>query len=106
MCGRTTRIDDSGAVAIAHGNLSIQIESHPLISQPAPLSPKGETAVVPDTQIDVGVPESSLVALDESASVADVARALNLLGVSPRDIIAIFQALKEAGALRAEIRII
>jgi flagellar P-ring protein precursor FlgI len=97
-----------GAVAIAHGNLSIQIQSRPVISQPEPFSPKGETVVVPDTDIDVQVaaPESRLVALDESASVADVARALNLLGVSPRDIIAIFQALKEAGALRADIRII
>jgi len=95
-----------GAVAIAHGNLSIQISSRPVISQPAPFSTKGETVVVPDTEIDVDVPESRLVALEESASVSDVARALNLLGVSPRDIIAIFQALKEAGALRAEIKII
>lgn len=95
-----------GAVAIAHGNLSIQISSRPVISQPAPFSAKGETVVVPDTEIAVNVPESSLVALEESASVSDVARALNLLGVSPRDMIAIFQALKEAGALRAEIRII
>jgi len=95
-----------GAVAIAHGNLSIQISSHPVISQPPPLSTKGETVVVPDTNIDVGVTESHLVAMEESANVSDVARALNLLGVSPRDIIAIFQALKEAGALRAEIKII
>jgi flagellar P-ring protein precursor FlgI len=95
-----------GAVAIAHGNLSIQISSRPVISQPAPFSTKGETVVVPDTEIEVKVPESSLVAIDESASVSEVARALNLLGVTPRDIIAIFQALKEAGALRAEIKII
>ncbi len=94
-----------GAVAIAHGNLSIEIRSRPIISQPAPLS-KGETVVVPDTHISAGVEGGQLIALEESASVADVARALNALGVSPRDVIAIFQALKEAGALRAEIRII
>jgi flagellar P-ring protein precursor FlgI len=94
-----------GAVAIAHGNLSIEIRSRPLISQPGALS-LGETVVVEDTAIQVDVSENRLVALEESASVADVARALNALGVSPRDIIAIFQALKEAGALRAEVRII
>ena len=52
------------------------------------------------------VEQSRLVAFEESPSVAEVARALNALGVSPRDIIAIFQALKEAGALRAQIKII
>ncbi len=95
-----------GAVAIAHGNLSIEISSRPLISQPAPLSSGGKTVVVPDTQISVNVDHDQLYAMDEAASVADVARGLNALGVSPRDTIAIFQALKEAGALRAQIRII
>jgi flagellar P-ring protein precursor FlgI len=94
-----------GAVAIAHGNLSIEITARPLISQPTPFS-QGETVVVPDESIDVGVPEGRLVPMDESTNVGDVARALNTLGVGPRDIIAIFQALKQAGALRAEIRII
>ncbi len=94
-----------GAVAIAHGNLSIEIKSRPYISQPAPFS-KGETTVVTDENVQVDVSKNRLVALKETASVADVARALNALGVSPRDIIAIFQALKEAGALRAEIKII
>jgi flagellar P-ring protein precursor FlgI len=94
-----------GEVAIAHGNLSIEIRSRPVISQPAPFS-EGETVVVPDDRIDVGISEGRLVAMGESTNVADVAQALNTLGVSPRDIIAIFQALKQAGALRAEIRII
>ena len=94
-----------GAVAIAHGNLSIEISSRPVIAQPAPFS-QGQTVVVPDTHIDVSVSENRIVALEESASVADVARALNALGVSPRDTIAIFQALREAGALRAEIKVI
>jgi flagellar P-ring protein precursor FlgI len=95
-----------GAVAIAHGNLSIEISDRPLISQPAPFARRGETVVVPDTRVDVEQDYPQIYAMDETASVADVARGLNALGVSPRDTIAIFQALKEAGALRAEIRII
>ena len=95
-----------GAVAIAHGNLSIEISSRPLISQPAPFSRRGDTVVVPDTDISVDVDYDQLYAMEEAASVADVARGLNALGVSPRDTIAIFQALKEAGALRATIKIL
>ncbi len=95
-----------GAVAIAHGNLSIEISSRPLISQPTPFSRTGQTVVVPDTQINVDIEHQQLYAMEETANVADVARGLNALGVSPRDTIAIFQALKEAGALRAQIRII
>jgi flagellar P-ring protein precursor FlgI len=94
-----------GPVAIAHGNLSIEIRSYPVVSQPTPFS-KGETTVVDDSEINVNISENRLLALDESPSVADVARALNTLGVSPRDTISIFQALRTAGALRAEIRII
>ncbi len=93
-----------GAVAIAHGNLSIEIKARPYISQPAPFS-KGKTTVVTDTNVEVDVAKNRVVAIGETANVADVARALNALGVSPRDTIAIFQALKEAGALRAEIKI-
>jgi flagellar P-ring protein precursor FlgI len=94
-----------GAVAIAHGNLSIEIKSRPFISQPAPFS-RGETTVVPDTQVEVDLSENRLVAIEEATNVADVARALNALGVSPRDTVAIFQALREAGALQADIKII
>lgn len=95
-----------GAVAIAHGNLTIEVSSRPIISQPTPLSRGGQTVVVPDSDISVNVDQDQLYAMEETASVADVARGLNALGVSPRDTIAIFQALKEAGALRAQIRII
>jgi flagellar P-ring protein precursor FlgI len=97
-----------GAVAIAHGGLSIEIRSWPVISQPPPFSAKGtgQTVVTEDSNVQAEVEQSRLVAFEESPSVAEVARALNALGVSPRDIIAIFQALKEAGALRAQIKII
>jgi len=92
-------------VAIAHGNLSVEITSRPVISQPAPLS-AGETVATEDTNIRVGSEGTGLIPMEESANVGDLARALNALGVGPRDMIAIFQALKEAGALRAELRII
>jgi flagellar P-ring protein precursor FlgI len=96
-----------GAVAIAHGGLSIEIRSWPVISQPAPSwRGPGETVATQDSHVEAGVIEGRLIAFEESPNVADVARALNALGVSPRDIIAIFQALREAGALRAEIKII
>jgi flagellar P-ring protein precursor FlgI len=97
-----------GAVAIAHGGLSIEIRAWPVISQPPPFSAKGtgKTVVTEDSNVRAEVEPSRLVAFEESPSVAEVARALNALGVSPRDIIAIFQALKEAGALRARIKII
>lgn len=93
------------AVAIAHGNLSVQIRGRPVISQPEAFS-QGETVTTEDTRIEVETEGTRLVALEESANVGDLARALNALGVTPRDMIAIFQALKEAGALRAELRII
>lgn len=97
-----------GAVAIAHGGLSIEIRAWPVISQPPSFSAKGtgHTVVTEDSRVEAGIEQSRLVAFEESPSVAEVARALNALGVSPRDIIAIFQALKEAGALRAQIKII
>ena len=93
------------SVAIAHGNLSVEIRGTPHVSQPAPFS-QGETAVFEDTSLQVTSGNTGLVAVEASANVGDLARALNTLGVGPRDMIAIFQALKEAGALRAELRIL
>ncbi len=93
------------SVAIAHGNLSVEIKSQPLISQPTPFS-QGETVLFEDSNVSVHTESTGLVAMEESANVGDLSRALNALGVSSRDLIAIFQALKEAGALRAELRII
>ncbi len=95
-------------VAVSHGNLTVITQEAPQVSQPAPLS-TGSTEVVPRTGIQVlesGGKEGGLTVLNQGATVSDVARALNLLGASPRDIISIFQALKEAGALHAELRII
>jgi flagellar P-ring protein precursor FlgI len=76
------------------------------VSQPTPFSRQGSTAVVPQQQLDVDEGENQLVALEEGTTLDSVVRALNTLGATPRDIIAIMQALKAAGALRAELVII
>ncbi len=88
--------------AVAHGNLSVEIRSEPIVSQPAPFS-QGETVVLPNTQATVYQDEGKMVTIENATTVQEVAQALNSLGVMPRDIIAILQALKEAGALRAEL---
>ncbi len=90
-------------VAVAHGNLTIRIASNPIVSQPPPFS-GGNTVVVPQTQTQVIEDGAGTVAvLDNMANVNDLAAMLNNLQVTPRDIISIFQALKGAGALQAEL---
>jgi flagellar P-ring protein precursor FlgI len=95
-----------GPAAVAHGNLSVKISTKYDVSQPSPLSKTGDTVVVPNTQVDVREGRAQLVTLEEGTTLESVVRALNALGASPRDIIAIMQALKAAGALRAEIVIL
>ena len=92
-------------VAISHGGLNIDIQSTPVISQPGPFS-NGNTVSTQMTTLAAGVDSSAVYAIEGAATVQDVAKALNSLKVAPRDIIAIFQALKEAGALKAELVII
>jgi flagellar P-ring protein precursor FlgI len=94
-----------GPAAVAHGNLSVRIATQYEVSQPGPFS-QGQTAVVPQTEVNVDEGDSQLVTLDAGATLSDVVRALNVLGVTPRDIIAVMQALKAAGALRAELVIL
>jgi flagellar P-ring protein precursor FlgI len=95
-----------GAAAVAHGNLSVKISTKYNVSQPAPFSKQGETVVTPDERVDVTEGTGQLVSLEEGTTLQSVVKALNALGASPRDIIAIMQALKASGALRAEIVII
>jgi len=95
-----------GRTAVAHGNLSVKISTKYNVSQPNPLSPLGETVVVPDEKVDVSEADAKLVTLEEGATLDAVVRALNALGATPRDIIAILQAMKAAGALNAELVII
>jgi flagellar P-ring protein precursor FlgI len=95
-----------GLAAVAHGNLSVRISTHYDVSQPNPLSQGGTTQVVPNTRVDVLEGNAKLITLEEGTTLESVARALNTLGATPRDIIAIMQALKAAGALKAEIVIL
>lgn len=92
-------------VAIAHSNLTITVSENPTIVQPEPFS-FGETAVEPRTQIDVMADETQLAIVPESISLQQLVDGLNTLGISPRDLIAILQAIKASGALQAEIEVI
>jgi flagellar P-ring protein precursor FlgI len=92
-------------VAIAHGNLMVRIKERPRISQPLPFS-QGQTVVVPDSTVTTQEGENRLMVLPEGVSIGQVVQALNAIGVTPRDLIAILQAIKAAGALQAELEII
>jgi flagellar P-ring protein precursor FlgI len=93
------------ACAVAHGSLTVSISSEPQVSQPAPLS-KGETVVTQQAQIEIKAEKGGLVMLPRSTSLNDVVKALNAVGATPQDLLAILQAMKAAGALRAELEII
>lgn len=93
-----------GTVAITHGNLFISTAETPFAVQPNAFG-GGATTVLPRTQATATEQRSRMVVLPKTATVADVARGMNALGVSPQDIISIFQLLKEVGALNAELRI-
>ncbi|MFN4361327.1 MAG: flagellar basal body P-ring protein FlgI [Hylemonella sp.] len=94
-----------GPCAIAHGNLSISISSTPVISQPGPLS-GGQTVVTEQATIEVRQEPGMLIQLPAAPKLADVVRALNTLGATPQDLLAILQAIKAAGALNAELEVI
>ena len=92
-------------VAVAHGSLSVQIRAEQQVSQPAPFS-QGQTTVVPKTEVEVHEGKNRFNLVDEAVSIGDLIQALNALGVTPRDIIAILQAIKAAGALQGELEIL
>jgi flagellar P-ring protein precursor FlgI len=94
-----------GACAIAHGNLSISISSTPVISQPNALS-QGQTVVAEKANIEIKQEAGKLIQLPAAAQLADVVKALNSLGATPQDLLAILQAIKSAGALNAELEVI
>ncbi|HYG21184.1 MAG TPA: flagellar basal body P-ring protein FlgI [Verrucomicrobiae bacterium] len=89
--------------AVSHGNITINVASTLNVSQPSPFSNTGSTVVTPTTTTEVTESKSSLVPLPEMPTIEKVASALNSLGVTPRDVMAIFQAMKQAGALQAEL---
>jgi len=102
VIGEDVRID---TIAVSHGNLNLVISESPEVSQPAPFS-GGETVTVPRTSINASEEGGEIVVLEQGVSIGEVARALNAIGATPRDLIAIFQAIKAAGALHAELVIL
>jgi flagellar P-ring protein precursor FlgI len=93
------------ACAVSHGNLSVVINTDTGVSQPAPLS-SGQTVVVQNSQIEIRKDPGQVVMLKNAASLAEVVKALNAIGATPQDLLAILQAMKAAGSLRAELEII
>jgi flagellar P-ring protein precursor FlgI len=91
--------------AVAHGNLSVTITATPVVSQPGPLS-GGQTTVTEKTDITVKQEGGTLMKLPAATNLADLVKALNALGANPGDLVAILQALKASGALRAELEVI
>ena len=102
VMGQDVRVS---TVAIAQGNLTISVQETPQVSQPAPFS-QGQTTVVPNSQVKVDEEKGKkLIVLKSNASLASLVKGLNALGVSPRDMISILQAIKRAGALQADVEV-
>jgi flagellar P-ring protein precursor FlgI len=95
-----------GACAVAHGSLSVTISSTPVVSQPNALSSGGQTVVSEKADITIAQQSGTLMQLSAGAQLADVVKALNALGATPQDLLAILQAMKSAGALNAELEVI
>lgn len=102
VMGSNVRIS---TVAVAHGNISIQVQENQDVSQPMPFS-EGETVVVPETEVKVSEEKKKLVVLDPGVTIASLVDAVNAIGATPRDLISILQSLKAAGALHAKLEII
>ncbi|WP_269465680.1 flagellar basal body P-ring protein FlgI [Cupriavidus nantongensis] len=102
VMNQAVTVDDC---AVAHGNLSVVINTQPVISQPAPFS-GGQTVVAPVSQIDMKQQGGSLQIVKAGASLAAVVKGLNALGATPADLQTILEAMRAAGALRAELEVI
>jgi flagellar P-ring protein precursor FlgI len=94
-----------GECAVAHGSLSVTISTTPVISQPNPLA-QGSTVQAQKSDITIAQQAGSLIQMPAGAKLADVVKALNSLGATPQDLLAILQAMKAAGALNAELEVI
>ena len=107
---RTGTVVINGAVriapaAVSHGKLTVRIDEKPRVVQPAPFS-QGQTALQQSSAIDVEEKGSPMFNFKPGASLADIVKAVNAIGASPSDLVAILEALKEAGALKAELEIL
>ena len=91
-------------MAVSHGNLTVVVKESPGVSQPRALA-QGTTTVVPRTDLKVSEEKVNLSLLREGANLGEVVRGLNTLGVTPRDLLGIMQAIKAAGALNAELSV-
>jgi len=101
VIGRDVRVS---TVAVAQGNLTVTISESPQVSQPAPFS-KGRTVVVPRTHVGVVEEGKKLALVQEGVSLQQIVDGLNALGIGPRDLISILQAIKAAGAIQADIEV-
>jgi flagellar P-ring protein FlgI len=101
VIGRDVRVS---TVAVAQGNLTVTISEAPQVSQPAPLS-RGRTVVVPRTSVGVQEEGKKLALVQEGVSLQQIVDGLNALGIGPRDLIVILQAIKAAGAIQADIEV-
>jgi flagellar P-ring protein precursor FlgI len=102
VLGQDVRI---GPAAVAYGNLSVTVNETPQVSQPAPFS-RGRTERVPRTQVDANEKTLKIIELRNAPKVSDIVRNLNAIGATSTDMIALLQALKQAGALHARIKVI
>jgi flagellar P-ring protein precursor FlgI len=93
-------------VAILHGVLSVEVRTVVEVSQPEPLAQQGATAIVPQTTVNTKEEKAKSVVLEKDATVEQLVRALQAIGSTPRDIIAILENMRTAGALDAEIEVI
>jgi flagellar P-ring protein FlgI len=92
-------------VAIAHGNLTVQVSEQSDVSQPLPFS-KGQTVVTPESKVEVQEDKARLAVIGGGVTIGEVVHGLNSIGATPRDLINILQAIKAAGALQAELELI
>jgi len=93
--------------AVSHGSLVVTISERPFASQPvAPFSDSGETVVLPDSEVDISQGEGSMFLFEAGTSLNEIVQAVNRVGAAPGDLVAILEALKQAGALRAELVVI
>lgn len=102
VIGKHVKVSEA---AVSHGSLIVTITENPIISQPGPFS-AGTTAIVPSADIDVVQQSSRMFLFNPGVSLNDIVRAVNQVGATPGDLVAILEALKEAGALRAELIVI